>query len=523
MNGQTWLRTAHRLGRALAVLVLLVYVGYLIIYLLYAGALFRWPFDYDQGEGFELHDALLYAHGEWPYRDNAVYPFYASNYPPLFHLLIVPLFALFGPQLVAGRVLSFVATLLTGGVIFAVLRREVGGWWLPALSGLAFWASNYVYQIGPLCRLHTTMVLFELLAIVCIANFEESEHGRRNLIWGLVFLLCAGYTKQLAVFTVLAALAYIFLRDIKKALLAGTALALAAGLIFWLLNTATAGQWWVNIIQANVNSFDYLMTISLLKQWFRLHPLLILLALGYLIYELFWSRLSAYTLWFFFSLATGALSGKWGAGPGYFLTSIAAAALLSGLAVGRLQQLVARRGGWTAAGFALLLPLCYLMQSVLLLHLPTSGPFWTPVARVLGVDKAVMAGQCADFAYYDSIGYTQLGHLPTAADYAAGAEIMRYVRAANGPVLSEEAMFSLLADKEVVTNPTQLRNLYENDLLDVTSLAERIYQQEFELIILRAQFYPDPILGAIWFSYAPVDEICMNGFLYRLLQPADGE
>lgn len=520
MNEQPWIRSVRGLGRALAVLALLVYVGYLVIYLLYAGALFRWPFDYDQGEGFELYDALLYARGEWPYRDNTVYPFYASNYPPLFHLLIVPLLALFGPQLVAGRVLSFLATLLTGGVIFAVLRREVGGWWIPMISGLAYWASNYVYQIGPLCRLHTTMVLFELLAIVCIAKFEDQEHGRRNLIWGLFFLLCAGYTKQLAIFTVLAAFSFIFLRNIKKALAAGTALTLAAGLIFWLLNSATAGQWWVNIIQANVNSFDYLMSISLLKQWFRLHPLLILLALGYLIYELFWTRLSVYALWFLFSLATGALSGKWGAGPGYFLTSIAAAALLSGLAMGRLQRLAERRGHWAMAGLTLALPLCYLVQGALLLHLPTSGPLFEPLARILGVDEEVMAGQCADFAYYDTIGYTQLGHLPTAADYAAGAEIMRYVRAAGGPVLSEEAMFSLLADEVVVTNPTQLRNLYENDLLDITALTERIYHEEFALIILRAQFYPDPVLGAIWYTYEPVETICMNGFLYHLLQPA---
>ena len=507
------------LGRALGLVTLLVYVGYLVIYLLYAGALFRWPFDYDQGEGFELYDALLYARGEWPYRDNAVYPFYASNYPPLFHLLIVPLLAIFGPQLVAGRLLSFLATLLIGGVIFVVLRREVRGWWIPAISALSFWASNYLYQIGPLCRLHTTMVLFELLAIVCIAKFEDPEHGKRNLGWGLFFLLCAGYTKQMALFTVLAALSFIFLRDIRRALVAGALLALATGGIFWALNAATAGQWWVNIIQANVNEFDYLMTISLIKQWLRLHPLLILLASGYLIYELFWSRLSAYSLWFLFSLATGALSGKWGAGPGYFLTSIAAAALLSGLAVEKIRQWAEKRAAWVSTSFALLLPLCYLVQSFLFLHLPTTGPIFAPLSEFLGVDERSISGQCAEFDYYDSIGYTQLGHLPTEADYAAGEEIMRYVRAAEGPVLSEEAMFSLLADKVVVTNPTQLRNLYENELLDITALAESIYQQEFELIILRAQFYPDPILGAIWFSYESVDEICMNGFLYQLLVP----
>jgi hypothetical protein len=130
-----------------------------------------------------------------------------------------------------------------------------------------------------------------------------------------------------------------------------------------------------------------------------------------------------------------------------------------------------------------------------------------------------MSLACRDYAYYDTIGYTQLGHWPTSADYTAGERIMAYVREAEGPVLSEEAMFSLLADKPVVTNPTQLRNLYENEMLDAEDLMLRIYREEFALIILRAQFYPEPVLGAIWFQYVPVDSICMNGFEYQVLQP----
>jgi hypothetical protein len=157
-------RILKSLGAVLAVIVILAYVAYLVVYVAYAVDLFRWPFDYDQGEGFELYDAILYSQGEWPYRDNAVYPFYASNYPPLFHLLIVPLLPILGPHLIAGRLVSFIATLVTAGVIAAVVRREVSGWFIPLISGLAFLASNYVYQIGPLCRMHMTMVMFETTA-----------------------------------------------------------------------------------------------------------------------------------------------------------------------------------------------------------------------------------------------------------------------------------------------------------------------------------------------------------------------
>lgn len=519
-------RILRPLGTALLLLTVLVYLGYLAVYVAYAADLFRWPFDYDQGEGFELYDAILYSQGEWPYRDNNTYPFYASNYPPLFHLLIVPLLPIFGPRLIAGRLVSFAATLITGGTIFVVVRRRVGGWFVPLISGLAYLASNYVYQIGPLCRMHMTMVMFETLAIAFIAEFEHPRHGKRNLFLGLLMLLCAGYTKQMAVFTVVAALSYVFLRNIKKAVVAGAALAVAAGAIFWLLNVATEGQWWINIIQANVNQFDYRQTVFLFGQWFRLHTLFTLLAAGYLAYELFWDRLSAYSLWFFFSLGAGALSGKWGAGFGYFTTAIAAACLASGLALGRLMNREWRleiRGRNTKqvirALLAVLIPLLYLLQAPRMLHLPTSGPIFGPLARALGVDDALIAGDCTTFQYHDAMGYTQLGHPLTADDYAAGEQILAYVRTSDGPTLSEEAMFSLLAGEPVVTNPTQLLNLYNNDLLDTTEIIERINRQEFGLIIFRAQFYPHPVLNAIGQNYQPVEHLCMNGFYYHILWP----
>jgi len=519
-------RVLKSLRAALMALAVLAYIGYLCVYIAYTADLFRWPFDYDQGEGFELYDAVLYSRGEWPYRDNTVYPFYASNYPPIFHLLIVPLLSIFGPRLIAGRLVSFIATLVTAGTIFAVVWRRVGGWFIPLISGLAFLASNYVYQIGPLCRMHMTMVMFETLAIAFIAEFEHPRYGRRNLVLGLLMLFCAGYTKQMAVFTVVAALAYVFLRDVKKAIGAGVALTAVTGVVFWLLNVVTDGQWWVNIIQANVNEFDYRQTFFLFGQWFRLHTLFILLAAGYLVYELFWDRLSAYSLWFFFSLGAGALSGKWGAGFGYFTTAVAAACLVSGLALGRLRQgdwrLTVGNGKLHIAGhaiMALLVPLLYLLQAPRMLHMPTTGPVFGPLARAFGVADALVDGDCTTFQYHDTMGYTQLGHLLTTDDYAAGEEILNYVRTADGPVFSEEAMFSLLAGESVVTNPTQLLNLYKNDLLDTTEIVERINRQEFGVIIFRAQFYPQPVLTAIGQNYQPVEHLCMNGFYYHILWP----
>ena len=38
-----------------------VFIGYFGIYLLYARGVMSFPYDYDQGEGFEVNDAVLFS------------------------------------------------------------------------------------------------------------------------------------------------------------------------------------------------------------------------------------------------------------------------------------------------------------------------------------------------------------------------------------------------------------------------------------------------------------------------------
>jgi len=503
-------------SRILMALALLAFLAYLGVYVAYAVDLFRWPYDYDQGESFELYDAVLHSRGEWPYRDSSVYAFYASNYPPVFHILNIALFPLFGQTLLSGRVLSFIITLLTAFAIGWTVRRRTGGVFLPLMSGLAYTASNFVYHIGPLCRQHLTMVFFETLCVFFIAGAEDPRHGKRNLVLGLACLFLAGYAKQLAVFTAAAAFGYLLLRNPKRALVSVVVFGAVFGLVFLGINWATGGQWWLNTISANVNEYMLPQLIALTRAWFKVHTVFIILAVGMAIYEMYIGSISVHTLWFIFALGTGVMSGKWGAGEAYWVTSVAAAIILSGFALGKLRDYVAQRRPQWNGYLAMLIPLLLLVQSTRMLHLPTEGPFWGPVARVLGV-----AGRSvyADYPYYDAVGYTQVGHFMLPRDYEGGARIMAYVRGTDLPVFSEEAAFTMLAGKPVVTNPTQLLNLYNNGLLDTTELEAMIRREAFGLVIMRAQFYPPPVLAAIGQHYGLVEHIPMNGFNYIIMQP----
>ena len=500
---------------------LAVFIGYLGIYLLYAWGLFRFPYDYDQGEGFEVNDAVLFSQGQWPYRDNEAYPFYASNYPPLYHLMMIPLFPLTGKTLLTGRLVSVAATFVIGATVGAVVWRRTRMAGVAALCGLMVLASNYIYHIGPLARLHLVMVMFELLAVVFVAQSEDDRHGARNLVVGLVFLTAAGWTKQLALATVFAVFLFLFIRNPKRALVSGAVFAAVNGVLFLAVNLATQGQWYLNIIQANVNAYDLSQAWLLYQQWFRLHWVIVLLAAALVVYESAARKWSAYSIWFVAATLNSALAGKWGAGESYFTTAVVAACVCAGLHIPNLQYLIsnkslgASRMGRLALGA--IVPVLFLLQARAVLHIPTDGRLFGTLAQIVGVGRR--ASVYKNYSYYDSAGYTQLGHIPADYDHTAAERIQEMVNRAPGPVLTEEATWAMRAGKDVVTNPTQLLNLYKNGLYNPVSLVEMVNRQAFGVVVLRAQFYPEPVLRAIGQKYKMLADVDMNGFTYHILVP----
>ncbi len=514
-------------------LALAAYVGYFVVYTIYAVHLFQFPFDYDQGEGFELVDTILFSQGQWPYRDVNQYPFYSSNYPPVFHLVIVPLVWLFGPHYWTGRLVAYIGTLLTTAAIGYAVQRETRRWWLSALCGLAFLASNYIYHVGPLFRQHLFMVMLETLAVVTLTVVidREQRDGQsrwRGLLLVMFLLLLAGYTKQLAYATVAAVFIFLFLRQPLRAIKWAVPFAVATGLIFLLIDVATGGHWMINTVTANLNPFILDQAIGLFRQWFRLHIVLTVVAAALTLYQLYFERLSLYAIWFVVTLANSLTAGKWGAGESYFATTIAASCILTGLALGRMINLSQARGiVWRGVAISVV-ALLFLFQADRLFHLPTHSPLLRNVAAALGKPTEVyIAPQTSCSAprppgpipYVDSAGVGLLGRPPTRADAEAGRTIAGHIARGETAAFSEEAGFNLYVGRDVVTNPTQLLNLYHNGSVDLSEMLSMLDAQAFDTVILRAQFYPPPVLDMIGQRYETTELVEMNGFVYCIMEP----
>jgi len=516
----------------LLIIAVVIMTLHVVIYVSFGVALIPFPFDYDQAEGFELNNAILLAEGGCPYCDNDVYPFYASGYAPFFHILMVPFVWLFGAGFWYGRLLIFLATLITALAISYVIWRDEKRLWIAIIAGFAFLASNFIYHIGPLLRQHLLMVMFETLSVVVIANaFEFNKKGRnRRILIAFFFLLLAGYTKQLAYSTCIAVGGWLLLQNPRLALKYSISLVIIAGVIFGWAMFVTDGHWWINIISSNQNEYITEQFIGLFKLFLSLHYPLLILALLFSVYELYFSRLSVYTVWFVVSLVSTIGAGKWGAGDSYFATTLAASCILAGLFVARtlndgwkfpeenpfsriITEIPVKSNVIGIIGLVL-----FVLYGALVIKLPTSG-IYEPIANALNISPK--PGH--RYPLYDSarwtVGYAVTGHFPTQQDYDNGWYITERVRETDGIVISEDAGFAIQVGDEVVTNAVQLRNLWENDLYDPTELLELLENHEIGLVIRRADLFPVPILLAIDEHYQLDEIVELNGFAYELWIP----
>ncbi len=299
---------------------------------------------------------------------------------------------------------------------------------------------------------------------------------------------------------------------------------------FFVDQFATNGNWMLNTITANINPFVPGQAQGLYRQWFRLHIVLTVVAALYAIYELYFERLSLYSIWFVVAVINSVTAGKWGAGESYFATAIAASCILTGLAFNRLLDWAGLRGwAWRAAALALI-GLLFLFQANRFFHMPTHTPLLAAIAEGLGRPSSVaIAPQTSCSAprdaqavpYVDDAGVSLLGRPPTAQDSAAGRRIAAFIAEGESAAFGEDAGFNLYLERDVITNPTQLLNLYNNGAVDLSEMLAMLDQQAFDTVVLRAQFYPPPVLEAIGQRYQTEELVQMNGFVYCVMRPRD--
>ena len=189
----------------------------------FALQLAAFPFDLDQGEGYDAWSGWLINLGQLPYADNAAFPYYSSNYPPLWSYLVSIPMAWLGPGLAAARLVSTVSAVAAAGVLAVAAQRLSGRSLAGLLAAGFFLASPYVFHTTPLARVNG----LALLAAVAGLTLLETP-TRRRVVLGSLLLVAALFAKPTAVDAVLAGVLAVLLRRPRLGLL-GAAIVTAAG------------------------------------------------------------------------------------------------------------------------------------------------------------------------------------------------------------------------------------------------------------------------------------------------------
>src|SRR5712691_9326085 len=223
---------------------------YVVVYVQFAVQLLGFPFDIDQGEGYDAWSAWMVNLGQLPYTSNAAFPYYSSNYPPLWSYLVSIPMAWVGPGLTAARLVSIISAIGVAGVLGLaaqrISRRSLAG----LLAAGFFLASPYVFHTTPLARVNSLALL---AAVVGLTLLEQPT--RKRVIFGSLALLAALFTKPTALDATLAGVLSVLLRQPRRGLLSAS---LIGGLGLGglgLLMALTHGAFWLNVVAGTANPF----------------------------------------------------------------------------------------------------------------------------------------------------------------------------------------------------------------------------------------------------------------------------
>jgi len=452
-------------------LVSVVLAVALIVFGIHALLGLLYPFPLDYGEAPLVDQAMRLANGRAIYRANLDTPPYTiTNYPPLYILAMAPFIWLFGPNFWAGRLISIVSALAAacflGGIVNAQTgSRQSGDRFTAWITALLFLAFPYVAGWAKLARIDLPALALSTGALYVIARRPQSN---RALVGTAILLTAAIYTRQsYGLAAPFAAFVWVFVRRGWRAAFALAAMVGGAGLaLFVILNLATGGGFFFNVVTANVNPFNVDTVMRYARELRGLAPILLLFCAvlivvipartrGKLSHAEGWPMAVPYLAGALLSAGT---IGKIGSNFNYLLELCAALALVAGTVL-----------AWSG--------------KVWREDAASPGPAWIPpLARSVAlILLAIQAGMLMRFT---------LLHPVQDFKYRASAqpslrELRELVAETTGPVLADEYMGMLtLNGRALYIQPFEVTQLANASLWDQTPLLDAIRAEAFPLILI---------------------------------------
>ncbi|MFN2282781.1 MAG: hypothetical protein ACK2UQ_00040 [Anaerolineae bacterium] len=468
-------------------LCVIVFAVVLIIYAIHAILALLYPYPLDYGEAPLVDQAMRLAKGSAIYRATLDTPPYTiTNYPPLYVLAMTPFIWIFGPNFWAGRLISIVSALAAayflGGIVAAQSCGAQAGKtqdrFAARLTALLFLAFPYVVGWAKLARIDLLALALSTAALYVIARWPLDN---RALVGTAVLLTAAIYTRQsYGLATPLAAFVWVWARRGWRAAFALAGMVGAVGLaLFLILNLATGGGFFFNIVTANVNPFNVDTVTRYAREIRGLAPILLACCavLIFVIPARARSKLRKAEGWpMVIPYLAGALLsagtiGKIGSNVNYLLELCAALALVAGTVL-----------SWSG--------------KVWRDDAESPGRAWVPplIRSIVLILLAAQAGMLMQFTLLHPVqDFKYRAHLQPSL-----LELRELVAKTPGPILADEYMGMLtLEDRPLYIQPFEVTQLANAGLWDQSPLLESIRAETFPLIMIH-HFRGYPVYKERW-------------------------
>ncbi len=495
-----YLSLVSRLCLLAAVLAVTVYFLFFTVKAL----IFPYPLDY--GEAPIIDQAIRLADGQNIYNSDLSHsPYTISNYPPVYISILAVFIKLFGPNFWSGRLVSIISSVACGGlialIIFTLSRSKlaalVGGGVFLSIPFVVYWSSlGRVDLLGLALSLAGLWIILKYSArfsenlgesIVLSPNnsFARAQKTglqdywigfkqNSGLIVGTIFLLGAVFTRQTyglaAPLTVLAL--FILNRRWKTSIFFLVLLGVLGGGGFLILNSITHGGLGFNLIRANINQMNAVLTLPL---YLALGASLSIVA--FLLFSRPWFRPWAVIGFYLIGGTLSALTvGKVGSNVNYFLEWFAGLALLEGV----LVSIAGRdRVKFTLVATLLTVQLVWLLYSSQQVVMPTLKFRTNPQA------------------------------------VAQVQQMQALVHQVKSPVLADEFLgLVTLEDRPIYFQPFEMTQLARSGVWDQSGFLSEISEGKFGLILIStpnanlvADRWTPEMLQAIHSHYRQVDRI----------------
>lgn len=430
-----------QLAIILATATLLLMLGWaLLVFLEHSWRVLQFPYPIDYGEGPLLDQVVRLSQFQEIYRsDLSTPPFILASYPPLYQLLQAPLVALFGPTFWFGRAISVLSIICVAVLIALTLRHLTRDWLASTIGGLVFLSVPYVVQWASLLRVDNLALALSWGGLFIITRYPER---RWSIIATSVLLVAAIFTRQSYLLAApVTAVAWLMLNGLRRHALVlalavvGTTLSLAL-----LLNLVTQGGFFFHVVATNTVDSDVSRLWLFVTRLVELIPLLLLAGALFLLI----AAVSRVRSWLIIGvyLVAGALSGltiaKAGSNINYWLELVVGLSLASGALLAWLR------------------------------------PF--PTLRIIAL--LLLAVQVNGLRQW-----TQEGHFNVTP--ANRAEVMKVVRASEGPVITDDFMGLLPLDRRpILIEPFGMTLLAHSGMWDQRPFLDALDRGEFATIIV---------------------------------------